>query len=71
MTNHERKVRGLLTINRYKEREPALGRNEAAQDAITDILHAEVDPGDELGAEDLLRCALRHFVDESDRERLT
>jgi hypothetical protein len=67
MTNAERALRGAQTIDAYREGDGALTRSEAATDAITDILHAYCD-GDELAAEDILRVAKAHFVEESDAE---
>ena len=56
MTTNKNSARascGAETIIRYLEREPGLDPWEAATDAITDILHAYCDRGDELGAEEL------------------
>jgi hypothetical protein len=66
--NSARASRGAETVIRYLEREPGLDPSEAATDAITDILHAYCDRGDELEAEELTRRAMGHFLRESDEE---
>lgn len=69
-TNEERAQRGSLVINSYIDMEgpDSRGPHEAAVDAITDILHAYCEPGDELEAENMLNLAKMHFVTECDQE---